>query len=158
MATHPNFDRAQAWWDASNIGDYTVAFDAAADDIVVENGPGAGPWRRAGSKEEMALLIIEFMDALNGTFHQDGRCIYADDRVAISLVHETGKARSGDPFDNLAVYVSRLRPDGSTDRLWTVDLDCEHCDDFWAKNPGSPSSAFCEPVTEGKAAPGTISR
>ena len=58
-------------------------------------------------------------------FHQDGRCVYADDRVAISLIHETGTAPGGDRFDNLAVYISRLRPDGQTERLWTVDLDAE---------------------------------
>jgi hypothetical protein len=50
--------------------------------------------------------------------------------VAISLIHETGTAPSGDRFDNLAVYISRLRPDGQTERLWTVDLDAEHCEAF----------------------------
>jgi hypothetical protein len=53
--------------------------------------------------------------------------VYADDRVSISLIHETGTAPSGDGFDNLAVYVGRLQPDGTTERLWTVDLDAEHC-------------------------------
>ena len=53
--------------------------------------------------------------------------------MAISLIHETGTAPSGDRFDNLAVYISRLRPDGQTERLWTVDLDAEHCEAFWAK-------------------------
>jgi hypothetical protein len=62
--------------------------------------------------------------------------------VAISLIHETGTAPSGDRFDNLAVYISRLRPDGQTERLWTVDLDAEHCEAFWAKNAGTPSKDF----------------
>jgi hypothetical protein len=62
--------------------------------------------------------------------------------VAISLIHETGTAPGGDPFDNLAVYVSRLRPDRKTDRLWTIDLDTEHCEAFWNKNPGKPSKDF----------------
>ena len=43
--------------------------------------------------------------------------MYADDRVSISLIHETGTAPGGDRFDNLAVYVGRLRPDGTTERL-----------------------------------------
>jgi hypothetical protein len=38
-----------------------------------------------------------------------------------------------DRFDNLAVYITRLRPDGQTERLWTVDLDAEHCEAFWTK-------------------------
>jgi hypothetical protein len=45
-------------------------------------------------------------------------------------------------FDNTAIYVSRLRPDGSCDRLTTVDLDAEHCVEFWQRNPGVPSKDF----------------
>jgi hypothetical protein len=70
------------------------------------------------------------------------RCIFADDRTSISLVHETGVAGSGAAFDNLAVYVSCLGPDGPTDRIWTTDLDGEHCEKCWRANPGSPSKDF----------------
>jgi hypothetical protein len=68
--------------------------------------------------------------------------VFADDRVTINLIHETGKAPSSEPVDNQAVYVSRLRPVGEVDRLWTVDLDTEHREDFWARNPGMPSKDF----------------
>jgi hypothetical protein len=85
---------------------------------------------------------MEFASALADTFHQDGRCVYADDRVSINLLHETGKSPSGDPFDNLAVYVNRLEPDGKTNRMWTVDLDAEHCEEFWRRNPATPSKDF----------------
>lgn len=90
----------------------------------------------------MALLLVELASSLGETFHQDGRCVYADDRVAISLIHETATAPGGDRFDNLAVYISRLRPDGQTDRLWTVDLDAEHCEAFWAETPAHPRRTF----------------
>lgn len=53
--------------------------------------------------------------------------------MVISLIHETATAPSGDRFDNLAVYINRLRPDGQPERLWTVDLDGERCEAFWAK-------------------------
>ena len=142
MTSHPNFDRAQAVADAVRRGDYGPAFDALADDVQIENGPGAGPWHRARGKDDLALLLLEFSASLNDTFHQDGRCVYADDRVAISLIHETGAAPGGDQFDNLAVWISRLRPDGQTDRIWTVDLDAEHCEAFWQKNAGTPSKDF----------------
>jgi ketosteroid isomerase-like protein len=142
MTNHPNFDRAQAALDAARQGDYAPAFDAFADDVIAENGSGAGPWHRARNKDDLALLLLEFAASLGDTFHQDGRCVYADDRVAVSLIHETGTAPSGDPFDNIAVYVSRLRRDGKTDRLWTVDLDAEDCEAFWRKNPGTPSKDF----------------
>jgi hypothetical protein len=139
---HPNFVRAQAALDASRMGDYGPSFDGAADEVIMENGPGAGPWHIARGKEDVALMLIEFGAAFNNTFHQDGRCVYADDRVAISLIHETGKHADGDDFDNLAVYVNRIRPDGLVDRLWTVDLDTEHCEEFWRRNHGQPSKDF----------------
>jgi len=142
MIDHPNFHRAQAALDANRQGDYAPSFDLFADDIRVENGPGAGPWRRARGKDDLALLLLEFAASFGDTFHQDGRCVYADDRVAISLIRETGTAPGGDPFDNVAVYINRFRPDGTSDRMWTVDLDAEHCEAFWQKNPGTPSKDF----------------
>jgi hypothetical protein len=40
------------------------------------------------------------------------------------------------------VYVGRLRPDGTTEWLWTVDLDAEHFEAFWEKNSAVPSKDF----------------
>jgi hypothetical protein len=98
--------------------------------------------RGLGRPDDLALLFLESAAALGGTFHQDGQCVYADDRVAINVIHESGGASSGQPFDNVAIYVSRLRSDGKTDRVWTVDLDAEHCEEFWKANPGAPSKDF----------------
>jgi ketosteroid isomerase-like protein len=142
MKMHPNMALAQSAWEAVAKGDYRLAFDALADEVIMENGPGAGPWHRARGKDDVALLLLEFGGHFGETFRQDGSCVFADDRMAICLVHETGTSQSGDPFDNMAVYVSRLRPDGLTDRIWTTDLDSEHCEDFWRANPGSPSKYF----------------
>ena len=142
MSNHPNFDRAQAALDATRQGDPGPTFDLLAEDIEWENGPGAGPWHRARGKDDLALMLMELSASLGGTFHQDGRCIYADDRVAICLIHETGTAPGGDRFGNLAVYTVRFRSDGQVDRAWTVDLDAEHCEAFWQKNPGTPSKDF----------------
>ena len=108
----------------------------------MENGPGAGPRPHASGKDDLALMLLELAGSFGDTFHQDGRCVYADDRVSISLIHETGTAPSGDRFDNLAVYVGRLRPDGTTERLWTVDLDAEHCEAFWQKTQLHPRRTF----------------
>lgn len=142
MTFHPNLNRVQAMWDGVRNRDYGPAFDEFTDDVIMINGPGAGPWHRAANKEDLGLLMLEFVTALDGTFHQDGRCVYADDRVAVSLVHETGKAPGGDVFDNLAVYVSRFGLDGRTERVWTVDLDTEHCEEFWRNNKAAPSRDF----------------
>jgi len=105
-------------------------------------GPGTGPWHRASGKDDRALMLTEFATSLGGTFHQDGRCIYADERAVICLIHETATAPDGDQFDNHTVYTLRLRPDGQVDRAWTVDLDTEHCEAFWQENPGTPSKDF----------------
>ena len=72
MTSHPNFDRTQAALNASRQGDYAPAFDALTDDVLMENGPGAGPWHRARGKDDLALLLLEFASSLGETFHQDG--------------------------------------------------------------------------------------
>jgi hypothetical protein len=125
----------QSLLDAAEAGDYGPAFESFAENIVVENGPGSGPWRHADGRDEFANLLIEFSAFFNGTFHQRGRCIYADDRLVINLIEESGSSSTGDTFANLAVYVTRVGTDGKSDRLWTVDLDTEHCLEFWARNP-----------------------
>lgn len=138
MAMHPNLERTQAAWDGIAKGDHTAAWEALAPDLRVENGPGAGPWRTLNSRDELFGLLVHFAEVFGDTFHQEGQCIYADDDSAIVLVRETGThAKSGDVFDNRAIYVSRIRPDGITDRLWTVDLDSEAMERFWAANPVS---------------------
>ncbi len=60
MSNHPNFDRTQAVLDAVRKGDYAPAFDLYADDILMENGPGAGPWHCGRGKDDMALMLTEF--------------------------------------------------------------------------------------------------
>ena len=67
-------------------------------------------------------MLSEFAAALDGSFHQGGRCVYAD-RVRINLIHETGRSSTGDPSDDLAVCINRPEPDGKANRMWTVDLD-----------------------------------
>jgi hypothetical protein len=59
MTSHPNFDRTQAALNAARQGDYAPAFDAFTDDVLMENGPGAGPWHRARGKDDLALLLLE---------------------------------------------------------------------------------------------------
>jgi hypothetical protein len=134
--THPYFELTNAIWKGIAEGDPTLAWDFMGADIKVENGPGAGPWRRLQSRDELADLLMNFTDIFGGTFHQEGRCLYADDRSTVALVHETGThAKSGDAFDNMAIYVTRVDGSGIADRLWTVDLDAEAVEAFWERNP-----------------------
>jgi hypothetical protein len=142
MSQHPNVTLAQTVWDSVAKGDYGPALDGLADEVVMENGPGAGPWHRAEGKEDVTLLLLEFSLHFGDSFRQEGTCVFADDRMAVCLVHETGTSLHGSSFDNMAVYVTRLRDDGLTDRIWTTDLDAEHCETFWRENPGTPSKDF----------------
>jgi ketosteroid isomerase-like protein len=125
----------QAAWDALATGDPTAAFDVLAEDVVVDNGPGAGPWRHVEGREALADVLIKLAGQFNDDWKQVGQVVYADDELVITLVKETGTAPSGDVFDNLAVYVSRMGPDGRTNRLWTVDLAHEALEEFWERNP-----------------------
>ena len=84
-------------------------------------------------------MALSFPALFEGTWKQDGRCIYADDTTAISLVHETGTLPNGDIFDNRAIWTARIGPEGQIERLWTVDLDSEHCESFWERNKGLTS-------------------
>jgi hypothetical protein len=135
--TNLSMPTVQGLLDAAEAGDYGPVFDSFAENIIVENGPGAGPWRHATGRDEFANVLLGFSGFFNDTFHQHGRCIYADDRVVISLIEESGSTAAGDVFENLAVYVTRVGADGKADRLWTVDLDAEACLEFWARNPVS---------------------
>jgi hypothetical protein len=54
----------------------------------------------------------------------------------------------GDEFDNMAVYVGHIRPDGVVDRLWTVDLDSEAVEAFWERNPRFAGALSPAHVTE----------
>jgi hypothetical protein len=133
--THPHLVATQQSWDALSEGNFMAAFDLLSDDLVVDNGPGGGPWRHIEGKEAFFTMAMQFMPFFKGTWHQEARCIYADDLMSIAIVRETGKAASGDVFDNTAVYVYRFGPDGKVNRLWTTDLAHEQLEEFWRRNP-----------------------
>jgi hypothetical protein len=132
----------QAAWDAAASGDYGPAFDNLADEVRIENGPGAGPWRHGEGKENLAEMLLELSAHFGDTFQMDGHCLYADERCTIALVTETGKTPDGGVYENLAVWVERRRADGLIDWIWTVDLDIERCLEFWQSYPASPSRDF----------------
>jgi ketosteroid isomerase-like protein len=134
MAVHANFSKTQSTWDQINSGDYTHALDEVRDDVVVENGPGAGKWRHIEGKDAYVTMMMEFLPLFGDTWKQNGTCVYADDRMSISLVGESGKFANGDVFENLAVWISRFDKDGNVDRQWTVDIDQEAMEAFWDRN------------------------
>ena len=142
-APHPNMAKTQEVWDAVARGELADP-DGFTDNIVVENGPGAGPWRVVEGKEAFFTFTTQFIPFFKGTWHQDGRCIYADDRCTISIVHETGTGPQGDAFDNMAIWITRIDADGKIDRLWTVDLDQEPVTDFWSRNDAALTESIAD--------------
>jgi hypothetical protein len=135
MASHPNVVDGQAAWDALAAGDPAPAFEGLAQDVIIDNGPGAKPWSHVEGKDALALMMLEFVSQFRDDWKQEGRVVYADDQVGIALVHESGTATSGDAFDNMAVWVSRYGDDGKVNRIWTVDLAHEELERFWERNP-----------------------
>ncbi len=125
----------QAVWNATAAGDPMPAFEALADDVIVDNGPGAGPWRHTEGKQAWIEFAMQFVPIFGDTWRQVGTCVYADERVSITVVHETGTAvESGDKFDNLAIWVLRNSATGKVDRIWTNDLAHEELESFWSRN------------------------
>jgi hypothetical protein len=137
--SHPNAAKTQEIWDLVREDRAAETLDSISDDIVLENGPGGGPWRHVSGKDDFVEMALSFPALFDGTWKQDGRCVYADDDASISLVHETGTLPNGDTFDNRAIWVSRLNPEGQSERIWTVDLDSEACEAFWERNPARTS-------------------
>jgi ketosteroid isomerase-like protein len=128
--------RVQSIWDALDAGDFATALDSNTDNVIFENGPGAGPWRRTHGKNEFVEMSMQFIPTFGDTWKQVGTCIFANEQFAVTLVAETGRhAESGDAFDNRAIYVTRFADDGRTERVWTVDLDSEDMERFWQRNP-----------------------
>jgi ketosteroid isomerase-like protein len=130
---------AQQAWDVFASGDPGPLFDALAEDVVVDNGPGAGPWRHVEGRDALAEVLMNLTVQFRDDWTQVGTVIFADDSMTVTLVRETGTALSGEEFRNLAVYVARYGQDGKVNRLWTVDLAHEELEAFWARNPVSPS-------------------
>lgn len=126
---------AQRAWDALASGDPGPIFDALSDDVVVDNGPGAGPWRHVEGRDALAHVLLALASQFRGDWLQTGTVLFADDEKTVTLVSETGTALSGDEFRNLAVYVARLGDDAKVNRLWTVDLAHEDLEAFWLRNP-----------------------
>jgi hypothetical protein len=102
MSTHANLTRTQQSWDGIAAGDFNPAIEQLAEDVVIENGPGAGLWRHLEGRDALIGMMMEFLPVFGETWAQKGTCIYADDNKSICLVHERGTTPAGDEFDNMA--------------------------------------------------------
>jgi hypothetical protein len=133
MTAHPNQTKAQDAWDAIAKGDLGPAGALTSPTTAMHHGPGAGPFAGPGQGLDRLLeMALYFDEVFAGTFHQDGRCVYADDDCAVNLVRETGTTPDGTVFDNRAIWINRFGGDGLVDGIWTIDLDDAAMRAFWA--------------------------
>jgi ketosteroid isomerase-like protein len=65
---HPNATFARNLYTALAAGDVATVFDALADDLVMINDIGAGPWRELYGKQAVLEFWGRWMDLFDGTF------------------------------------------------------------------------------------------
>jgi hypothetical protein len=153
---HERMKEAQDAWNALAAGDPGPAFDALSESVIVDNGPGAGPWRHIEGRDALADMLVTFSALFRHDWKQQGTVIYADEDKAIALVNETGTAKSGEVFDNLAIYVYRTgdryacRPGMSGERvvslLVTKAMNCSAPPRSKTSTTGSVSNVAWPPV------------
>ena len=122
-------DTVQGLLDAAEAGDHGPVFETFAENIIVENGPGAGPWRIAEGRDQFAdvLIVLAFF---NGTFH----------RAAAVSMQTTGlsstRSRRVDPLQK--VMSSKTWPSTSpVSEPTTRPTDCGPS--TWTPRPASNS-------------------
>jgi ketosteroid isomerase-like protein len=127
---HPNADMFMNDFAALAAGELAPLFDRTADDIVMVNDEGAGPWRELHGKEQVLDFWTRWTDLFDGTFRQDVTDVFGEDDRVVLFIHEHGTAR-GQRFDNRAIYLVRIR-DGRYIDFRTMDTDREAVAAFWA--------------------------
>ena len=114
---HPNATFARNLYAALAAGDLATAFDALADDLVLINDVGAGPWRELHGKQAVLEFWGQWMELFDGTFRQEVMYVLGyDDRIVL-VIHETGTAQ-GQAFEHPRDLPRR-------DRRWEV-VDAAH--------------------------------
>jgi ketosteroid isomerase-like protein len=129
---HPNLVRTREAFEALKVGDLEPIMTQTADDIVMVNDLGAGPWRELHGKDAVLGFWYAFAGMFAGTFSQDILGGWGWDDGVLLLIHEHGSA-NGVAFDNRAVYMLLAGPDGRWSQLRTMDMDRAHLEQFWTR-------------------------
>ena len=129
---HPHALRIRENFAALAAGDLTAFYEAVHEDFHNVNDVGAGPWREVRGRDAFFGFFAEFAGLFDERpFGQEIlEALGWDDRV-LCVVHETGVAQ-GQVFDNRAVYLIALAPDGRLTSLRTTDMDHDTIRRFWA--------------------------
>lgn len=135
MTEHPNATRYRAIFDALwTGGDIQPMLDSVAETYEWHNDIGAGPWRHLSGPAEAMAMGAWWTEFFEGTFRHEMIDVCASDDRVIEVLHEVGE-KDGHVFDNVALYVYELGPDGRAVSLRTFDRDRENVTEFWSHYP-----------------------
>ena len=135
MPEHPNAPARRAIFNAFWVdGDMMPMIEAMSPDYVWSNDEGAGPWRRLEGIAECTVFGAWWMEFFNGTFRYELIDVCASDDHVIEVLREVGE-KDGNVFDNHALYLYRLGPDGKYESLQTYDRDRDKVREFWSHYP-----------------------
>ena len=131
LREHPNAVLVRERFAALNAGDVAPFYDAVREDFHNVNDIGAGPWHEHHGRDAFFAFFGEFAALFDDEpFGQEVLDILGwDDRV-LTVVRETGVAQ-GQRFDNRALYVLGVDPEGRYTSLYTTDMDQEAIRRFW---------------------------
>jgi ketosteroid isomerase-like protein len=130
MAEHPNVALVRKAYEAFANADLESALADVADDCVFHFG-GSGP--NSGDhqgREAISAALIKNFELTAGTQALDIKGIYADDKHAAVVLHETASRPDGASLAMDEVHILRLR-DGKVVDLWDVPEDVEEHDTFF---------------------------
>lgn len=135
MPDHPNAASRRAVFNAYwERGDMTPMIEATSPDYVWCNDEGAGPWRRLEGLAESTVFTIWWAEFFEGTFRHELLDVCASDDHVIEVLREVGE-KDGHVFDNVALYLYRLGPDGRYASVQTFDRDRGAIREFWSHFP-----------------------
>ena len=135
MPDHPNAASRRAVFNAYwERGDMAPMLEATSPDYVWCNDEGAGPWRRLEGLAESMVFATWWAEFFEGTFRHELLDVCASDDHVIEVLREVGE-KDGHVFDNVALYLYRLGPDGRYESVQTFDRDRGAIREFWSHFP-----------------------
>ncbi len=131
MPEHPNVQTVRDAYEAFAKLDVEGALkDLAPDAVFHFTGSGPLSGDHAGAKDIAAALIGTF-ELTGGTQKLEVSGIFADDRHAVVVVHETASRPDGASLDVHEVHLLALDAEGRVTDLWDLPEDPEAHDRFF---------------------------
>jgi ketosteroid isomerase-like protein len=131
MAEHANVGRVRDAYAAFGKADLDNALKDLADDCVFHfggHGPNSGD--HTGREAIKNALIANFA-LTGGSQALDIKGVFADDKHATVVLHETASRPDGATLAIDEVHVLTIDPDGKITNLWDLPTDAEVHDRFF---------------------------